>query len=117
MATDAQNEANRRNSAASTGPRTPAGKAVSSGNAVSHGLFAIRDLVPADEQDEFLQLTEAMQQDLAPEGALEQTLAHEITRAAWRLRRCAKVEDSLIEVDPFTDPMSNHATAGSSSRN
>jgi preprotein translocase subunit SecA len=112
MATDAQNEANRKNALASTGPQTPEGKSTSSRNAVSHGLFAASDTVQPDEQTEFADLTAAMQNDLTPEGPLEQTLAHEIIRAAWRLRRCAKVEDSLTAVDPFTDPMANNATLG-----
>jgi hypothetical protein len=110
MATDAQNEANRKNAIASTGPKTPEGKSTSSRNAVSHGLFAAHDTVQPNEQTEFAAQTVAMQHELAPEGALEQILAHEIIRAAWRLRRCAAVEDTLTELDPFTDPMANDAT-------
>lgn len=40
MATQAQINANRRNAAKSTGPRTSSGKAVSSRNAVTHGMTA-----------------------------------------------------------------------------
>jgi hypothetical protein len=112
MATDAQIEANRNNAAASTGPQTPEGKSISSRNAVSHGLFSITD--PAQDPDaanEFNALAAALHHDLAPEGVLEQTLAGEIARAAWRLRRCARVEDNLTDTDPFTDPMTNAATA------
>jgi hypothetical protein len=50
-----------------------------------------------------------MQKDLAPEGTLELTLAREITRAAWRLRRCARVEDSLSDTD--LDAMAKPDTA------
>jgi hypothetical protein len=51
-----------------------------------------------------------MQKDLAPEGTIEQTFVAEITRAAFRLRRCAHVEDSLTtnsvntDLDPMADP-------------
>ncbi len=111
MTTDAQIEANRRNAAASTGPNTPEGKSKSSRNAVSHGLFSTRNILNPDgsQHDEFNQLAEAMQQYLAPDGPLEQTLANEITRASWRLRRCARVEDNLF--DPGLDPMENLASA------
>jgi hypothetical protein len=40
MATPAQIEANRRNARKSTGPKTAAGKAASSRNALTHGLTA-----------------------------------------------------------------------------
>ena len=111
MATEAQNEANRQNAQASTGPKTPEGKLTSSRNAVSHGLFSTAGTPAPEEQNEFTELSAAMQQDLAPEGILEQTLTGEITRAAWRLRRCAAVEDSLVEADPFTDAMSSASTS------
>lgn len=110
MATEAQNEANRQNAAASTGPITPEGKSTSSRNAVSHGLFSTRDILAPEEENEYSDLAAAMRKDLAPEGMLELTIAMEITRAAWRLRRCAAVEDSLVEADPYTDAMAGATT-------
>ena len=111
MTTDAQIEANRKNAAASTGPNTPEGKSTSSRNAVSHGLFSTANLINPAENDEFNELAEAMRRDLVSEGALEQTLAAEIIRAAWRLRRCAKVEDDLSYQAAGLDPMNNPDTA------
>jgi hypothetical protein len=108
MATEAQIEANRNNATASTGPNTAEGKSKSSRNAVSHGLFSNRNILNAAEADEYDELAAAMRKDLAPEGILEQTLANEITRAAWRLRRCARVEDNIF--DPDLDAMENRAT-------
>ena len=49
MTTDAQNEANRRNAKKSTGPRSQAGKAVASQNALKHGLTAKRVIIPGEE--------------------------------------------------------------------
>ena len=112
MATEAQNEANRQNAAASTGPKTPEGKSTSSQNAVTHGLFSVGERLSETERTQFAILAEGMNKDLAPEGILEQTLAEEITRAAWRLRRCARVEDELAETDPFTDAMASSTTCG-----
>jgi hypothetical protein len=108
MATEAQIEANRNNATASTGPNTSEGKSKSSRNAVSQGLFSNRNTFNTSEADEYDELAAAMRKDLAPEGILEQTLANEITRAAWRLRRCARVEDNIFE--PDLDPMENLAT-------
>jgi len=112
MATEARNEANRQNAAASTGPKTPEGKSTSSQNAVTHGLFSVGERLSETERTQFAILAEGMNKDLAPEGILEQTLADEITRAAWRLRRCAAVEDILLETDPFTDAMAGATTSG-----
>ena len=112
MATEAQTAANRNNAIASTGPRTSEGKSKSSRNAVSHGLFSTHDMLNPDEANQFNELAAGMrsglENDLAPEGALEQTFAAEIIRAAFRLRRCASVEDSLFETD--LDPMADPAT-------
>ena len=113
MATEAQIAANRNNAIASTGPTTPEGKSKSSRNAVSDGLFPTRCILNPDESAAFNELTASLEKDLAPEGALEQTFAAEITRATWRLRRCANVEDSLF-TDPVhtgLDPMADAATA------
>ncbi len=99
MATEAQIAANRKNALASTGPQTPEGKSKSSGNAVSHGLFSTRIILDSGAAEEFSQLAAGLQKDLAPEGTLEQTFAAEITRAAFRLRRCAHVEDGLLADD------------------
>ena len=112
MATEAQIDANRNNAAASTGPTTPEGKSKSSRNAVSHGLSSPRDILNPSQTVQYADLAAAMNQHLAPEGPLEQTLAAEITRASWRLRRCADVEDSLADVDfeNSLDPMANLAT-------
>jgi hypothetical protein len=53
MATQAQFHANRRNAQASTGPRTPEGKAASSANATRHGLSAAFRVLPNENQEEF----------------------------------------------------------------
>ena len=53
MSTEKQLVANRANAQRSTGPRTEAGKAVSSCNAWKHGLTAARALMPGEDPAEY----------------------------------------------------------------
>ncbi len=110
MSTEAQIAANRRNAEASTGPRTAEGKACVSRNATTFGLYSAGDVVRPEEESLYQAFCEDFQQQLAPQGAMETTLAAEIVHAAWRLRRCAKAESSL-ETQSGLDPMLDPATA------
>jgi hypothetical protein len=106
MATDAQITANRVNAQASTGAVTPDGKARVSRNALSFGLYSSGDFVRPEEQDHYSEFCAGFQTDLAPEGAIEQTLAAEIIHAAWRLRRCSVIEAAMTPIgDEELDPM------------
>ena len=98
MSTDAQIAANRNNAQASCGPVTAAGKARVSRNAISHGLYSSGDFILPDERDLYAEFCAGFQTDLAPEGAIEQTLSAEIVHAAWRLRRCSIVEAGMTSV-------------------
>jgi hypothetical protein len=90
MATEAQIAANRRNVQASTGPKTVEGKARVSRNAAIFGIYSVGDVVRPEEEPIYHVFCEGFEQDLAPEGAMETTLAAEIVHASWRLRRCAE---------------------------
>jgi hypothetical protein len=100
MATPAQILANRANAQSSTGPVTAEGKSRCSRNAVATGLFSKGDFVLDDEREDYAQFCAAYEADLTPEGAIEHTLAAEIIHAAWRLRRCSRIE---AEIDPYDD--------------
>ncbi len=95
MATEAQIAANRRNAQASTGPKTVDGKARVSHNAAIFGIYSAGDVVRPEEQHIYSLFCDGFQQDLAPEGAMESTLAAEIIHAAWRLRRCSEAESAI----------------------
>ena len=97
MTTQKQIEANRRNAQSSTGPKTEAGKAVSSANAISHGLTAAGDVLLQDESvDAFEELQRDMLADLAPQDALQGMLARRIVQLLWRLDRAARLEAELF---------------------
>lgn len=130
MSSAAKRAANAANAQHSTGPRTEAGRATSSQNAVKSGLFSTSDFIRPGEEPLYTELDEALRADLAPEGQLEYHLVDEIRRAMWRSRRCGEVEASLVEMcseigvaasaangdgvsAPIPDPMQNEATAKS----
>jgi hypothetical protein len=92
MASAAQIEANRLNAALSTGPASPEGKGRSSRNCLKFGLFSARNCVRPEEIAEYTKLSKALWKDLKPVGPVEQMLAVEIVRAAWRLHRCTVAE-------------------------
>src|SRR5579884_1143532 len=92
MATTAQILANRQNAENSHGPVTAEGRARVSQNATKFGLFSVANFVRLDEQHIFNEFESGYLAELSPATPLEQTLAREITHAAWRLRRCASLE-------------------------
>jgi hypothetical protein len=106
MATEAQINANRQNAQHSTGPRTEDGKARSSRNRLSIGLYTRVDFVHPEEREFYKEFCDKMYFELAPEGILEETLVASITGAAWRLRRCDLADGELAdfsECDPLLD--------------
>jgi len=101
MATEAQVTANRCNSQKSTGPRTAEGKAVSSQNAVKHGLFAREAVICGEDQAEFDLHREAFLADLRPVGAMESLLAERIVSLSWRLLRAERMQNEAIDEKIF----------------
>jgi hypothetical protein len=96
MATVAQFAANRRNAQLSTGPRTGAGIAVAKMNALSHGLRAAAPVVPGEDPAAWEEYRDAVLDDLAPVGALEEELADRVALLSWRLRRVASYEAGVV---------------------
>ena len=98
MATWRQIAANRRNAQASTGPRSAAGKAASSANALVHGFTAARTLVLADEDEAvFHALRQDVIADLDPLDVVQAALAQRIALLLWRLERASRLEAELFE--------------------
>jgi hypothetical protein len=90
-----QLEANRRNAIMSTGPRTDAGMAVTSKNALKHGLLSAEVVIPGEDPAEFSDFRKTMLDDLFPIGQLELMLADRIIGSFWKLRRSGKMENEL----------------------
>jgi hypothetical protein len=105
MATPAQLRANRENATLSTGPVTESGKAASSRNRLTLGLYTRTDYVQPEERQLYKEFTETMYAELAPASLLEETLAAEIAGAAWRLRRCDAADAGLTDFDESTEKL------------
>jgi hypothetical protein len=96
MTTERQAEANRRNALASTGPRTPNGKAAVARNAVKHGALSSFVVLPGVERVEDWQAHhDGIMRDLAPVGPLETRLAERAALLLWRLDRVARYEAAV----------------------
>jgi hypothetical protein len=85
------------------GPCTPEGRAISSRNAITYGLFATRDFIRPGESETYDEFAKSLEDQLAPRGMLELNLADEIRRAMWRLRRCSQIEEGFSGTNE--DPM------------
>jgi len=97
MTTAKQQDANRRNAAKSTGPKTPEGKAVVALNAMKHGLLSRHVLLPDEDEAALVELGKRLRVHLQPVGEFEVLLVDRIVTAAWRLRRVLAIETSLFE--------------------
>jgi hypothetical protein len=105
MSSPARAAANAANAQLSTGPRTEAGKARSSRNAIQHGLSSRQNFIAPGEEREFAILHAGLFAQINPVGCLELHEFEVLVHAAWALRRCRLVEahwmgqgpDALLE--------------------
>ena len=88
-----------------TGPKTPAGKAVSARNAVTHGLHAQDAVLPhlGESQAEYNALCDGLARELSPRTAVERHYVAQIAQAMWRLRRLTRWEAGLYDDPALTD--------------
>jgi len=94
-----QLEANRTN-AKLGGVKTPEGKAVSSQNAIKHGLYAkaliINTGLIKESEEEFNTLLDDFNEALHPENKLQEELVYIIAVCAWKHRRAIIAESGEI---------------------
>jgi hypothetical protein len=88
-------DANRRNAQFSTGPKTEAGKSVSSRNAVKTALTGRTVLLPTDDADRYEAHCQSFAKELSPEGQRETILAQSLADIAWRIERIASFEMAI----------------------
>jgi hypothetical protein len=88
--------ANWRNARKSTGPRTAEGKARSSRNAVSHGVYCRDVLIPGEDAHHFFTTRQSFLRALKPQDAVQLALVDAMTQARWRLNRCTRAEAMML---------------------
>jgi predicted nucleic acid-binding protein len=89
----------RANGAKSHGPKTDAGRKISSQNAVTHGLYANAVVLPSESHEQYQETLDAYLQQFQPEGPIEHDLIEEMVAAKWRQRRLWAIEADLLEVE------------------
>jgi hypothetical protein len=106
MASLAQIEANRRNAQRSTGPKTEAGKKVSSQNALQHGLCAATAVLPGEDPAEFAAFAERFKNEADPRGVQQELLVERLTLLHWKLQRIPAMEQAAVNTlaGAQTDP-------------
>ena len=107
MTTQKQIEANRRNATKSTGPTTPEGKALSSRNALKHGILAQQVVIHGEDMNDFCDLEQRLIAEYRPEGVLERELVDQMVAILWRLRRLRKVEAGIFAVESDKPPLAD----------
>ncbi|MBI5083446.1 MAG: SEC-C domain-containing protein [Acidobacteria bacterium] len=107
MASDAQTTANQANALLSTGPRTEAGRAASSRNAVRHGFNSSTPVVAEDELAEFEELRSSWLRRVRPVTNFQLDTVDRLVHHAWTLRRIERLQrEALAAGNPFLDPES-----------
>lgn len=98
MATKKQIDANRRNAARSTGPRTPEGKHRARLNALTSGLSSLNGvgLLPGENRFEYDALRDEHLAAFSPVGVFEEQLVTEVLDCNWGIRRAAKMEVGIL---------------------
>ena len=96
MATAAQTLANQTNAQHSTGPATPAGKAVSSRNHLNHGFRSATVLLPGDDPAEYAALLTELTDHFSPTDISETRFVREMADAEWRLRHVRSHMESAL---------------------
>ena len=99
MSSQARIDANRRNAQKSTGPRTPAGKARSSRNALKHGLASISpdSFLHAEDRQSFERMLDGYLRTHQPQHTDEVDLITDAVFCKWRQQRVWSSEANLIE--------------------
>ena len=97
MRSEKQIAASRANGALSRGPKTPEGKAVSSRNAIRHGLLANIIVLEEEPSDAFQELCEAYDCRFEPRDEVEAAMVQEMVANYWRMRRAWAIENRYFD--------------------
>ena len=97
MATERQAETSRANAQQSTGPRSDAGKARSSMNALKFGIFAAREVIRGEDPAKLQELAHSYTRRWNPRNNEELIQVKVLIRCDWELDRLAIADTHLWE--------------------
>jgi len=92
-------EANRQNATLSTGPTSPQGKAISSRNAISHGLTSAHCLLPTEDPADFAAHLQSYRDTFQPQHPQSLEMVDELADLRWRLQRVPVFEAQILSVE------------------
>jgi hypothetical protein len=99
MATIKQIAANRLNALRSSGPRSVAGKAVSSMNALQSGIDAKSNLIRGEDSAALETLTREYRERFLPATPEERLLVDTLIHDEWLLRRFRRIDAEILECE------------------
>src|SRR5215469_11307107 len=94
--TEKQKQTSRLNSQKSTGPRTGAGKARSSMNALKSGIDARTVVLPTESQEEYNQLVAVWHDEHKPVTAAARALVDRLVANEWLNRRYFTLATTIL---------------------
>ena len=98
-----KSESARINGAKSRGPKTSAGKAKSSRNAIKHGLFAQVIVLSNENAQAFDELTDDFIHRFEPRDGVELSIVEQMVAATWRLSRCWEMQTQTLNLEMQKD--------------
>ena len=91
---DAQREANRKNAARSTGPKTVEGKERSRANSLKHGMTGDGVVLREEDQTEVAKLAGQLEAEMKPTAAIGRILLKRVAVLAVRLDHCVEYDQA-----------------------
>ncbi len=91
------------NTSASTGPRTPLGKAVSSQNALKHGLASEIMILPGEPVAEWEEFRDGMFAEWQPGTPTEQALVGDMAKHQWLKDRSIRLQNEFLQYAGLKD--------------
>jgi len=79
-----------------TGPRSPEGKTMSSGNSLKHGLASGRVIIPGEDPAEYEALLQELLSEHAPATETEQLLVQQMAQSWWLTQRAIRLQNQAF---------------------
>ncbi len=80
----------------STGPRTESGKAISSQNALRHGLASSTILIPGEDPEQFAALQDGLLTQYKPKDLTEELLVTDMAKHHWLKDRALRLQGEAL---------------------